>query len=425
MLSSSKKLISPPEKFHPLEANIQELLEIQHQLKDALEAITKELKDKLKPEELEAIKVEYQTLIDLFETLKDGKIKIVLFGKTNAGKSSVANSILGADVYNMDVGMGAAVRADGITDYGKWRIIDSPGFMYSSSDNNQALQEIKRCHGRIFVLDSEPFEPELEMFDHVAGFFHAPTIVFFNKWDCVERSMPTKDREKVRQLVIQKMSKYVEDPERDILFGSSRSYDAQLDTFVRQDNPKLIDRMYDTSGDLGLVVNIINPAEKVSSKINSRLYEIRENAARRIISGYATSCAWGSLIPYSSVTTTPLFLHSMNLAICKVMGVDEENTLNAQKISDVFWKAINESIGVEIGWSTAAVLFAPFTFGGSLVIGAIGTAMEWKNNVLRVQVVGEAVLEYISSDFKPISDIDAFFEQMKQKIKSQGLYSSK
>jgi len=224
---------------HPQDAQIRELLEIQDQLRDALRAITTELKDKLKPEELEAIETEYQALIDLFETLKDGRIRIVLFGKTNAGKSSLANSILGADVYNVDVGMGAEVKAHGITDYGKWRIIDSPGFMYSSSDSNQALQEIKRCHGRIFIIDSEPFEPELEMFDHVAGLFHAPTMVFFNKWDAVERNMPTKESEKVRQLVIRKMSKYVADPERDILFGSAQAYDAQLDAFVRQDNRPL------------------------------------------------------------------------------------------------------------------------------------------------------------------------------------------
>lgn len=414
-------MISPSANAHPQEADIQELLEIQDQLRDALRTITKELEDKLKPEELEVIKVEYQALIDLFETLKDGKIKIVLFGKTNAGKSSVANSILGADVYKMDVGMGAEVKADGIIDYGKWRIIDSPGFMHSSSDNNQALQEIKGSHGRIFVVDSEPFEPELEMFDRVASFFYAPTIVFFNKWDSVERNMPTKDREKVRQLVIQKMSKYVEDSERDILFGSARTYDPQLDTFVRQDNPKLIERMYGTAGDLGLVVNIINPAEKMSSKINSRLYEIRETAARRIISGYATKCAWGSIIPFSSVTITPYFLDSMNHAICKVMGVNQEQTLQASNISTACDEAIKRSAGVELAWTAATFILAPL----AVPLTVWGTYAEWDNNVLRVQVVGEALLEYIRSDFKPISDINALFEQMKQKIKNQGLYSSK
>lgn len=424
MLSSDKKLAFST--HHAQEANIQELLEIQDQLRDALKTVVEELKDNLKPEELSSITAEYQALIELFETLKDGKIKIVLFGKTNAGKSSVANSLLAADVYNVDVGMGAEVKAGGITDYGKWRIIDSPGFMHSSSDNDQALQEIKRCHGRIFVIDSEPFEPELEMFDHAAKLFKAPTIVFFNKWNCVEQSMPTKDRERVRQLVIQKMSRFVEDPKKDILFGSARTYDAQLDKFVRQDNPKLIDRMYNTAGDLGLVINIINPAEKASSKINSRIYEVRENAARRIIGIYATRCAWGSLIPYSSVTTTPLFMHSMNLAICKVMGMNEAKTLEAEKMYDVFWKAIIESVAVELGWSTAAIVVGSFTAGiGTLLFGALGTFAEWDNNVLRVHVTGEALLEYIRSDFKPIGDLDAFFEKLRQKIKNQGLYLSK
>lgn len=143
--------------------------------------------------------------------------------------------------------------------------------------------------------------------------------------------MSTRDREKVRQLVIQKMSKYVSDPTKDILFGSSRVYKPEIDNYVRQDLPQLIERMYENAGDLGLIVNIIDPAKKANEQINSRIYEIREQVARRIISGYATGCAWGSLLPYSSVTTTPLVLHSMNIAICKVMGVSKENTLKADK----------------------------------------------------------------------------------------------
>jgi small GTP-binding protein len=410
---------------HPQDTHLQEILEIQNQLREALQEVMKGLQNKLKPEELDEIKAEYQTLINLFESLKEGKIKIVLFGKTNAGKSSVANSILGADVYNVDVGMGAIVKADGIIDYGKWKIIDSPGFMHSKSDDDQAVHEIKNCHGRIFVLDSEPFEPELKMFDDVASLFEAPTIVFFNKWDSIERNMPTQDREKVRKLVIQKMSKYVTEPNKDIIFGSARPYDPQLNKFIRQDLQQLIDRMYDTAGDLGLVVNVINPAEKASNRINTKLYETREKIARRIISDYSKLCAWGSIIPFSSVTTTPAFIHNMNLAICNIMGVNKEDTLKANKISDVFNKAINESIEVEVAWSTIAVITAPFTFGMSLGVAALGTAAEWDNNILRTQVVGEALLEYIRSDFKPMEmgDINTLFDNLRKKIKEQGLYS--
>jgi hypothetical protein len=183
--------------------------------------------------------------------------------------------------------------------------------------------------------------------------------------------------------------------------------------------------MYETTGDLGLVLNIINPAERASGNINAKIYEIRENAARRVIDGYAKACAWGALIPYSSLISTPLIIHEMNIAICKIMGVDEKHTLEAEKVSQVFWKAILESMKVEALWSTAAVILAPFTFGSSLLSGAISTAAEWDNNVLRTQVVGEALLEYIRSDFKPIIDVNEFFASMKQKIKQKGLYAKK
>ncbi len=78
-------------------------------------------------------------------------------------------------------------------------------------------------------------------------------------------------------------------------------------------------------------------------------------------------------------------------------------------------------MSVEIACSAAAVVLAPLA--GPLAFW--GTIAESANNVLRVQAVGEALLEYIRSDFKPICDANAVFEQMKQKIKNQGLYSSK
>lgn len=84
-------------------------------------------------------------------------------------------------------------------------------------------------------------------------------------------------------------------------------------------------------------------------------------------------------------------------------------------------EAIKRSAGVELAWTAATFILAPL----AVPLTVWGTYAEWDNNVLRVQVVGEALLEYIRSDFKPISDINALFEQMKQKIKNQGLYSSK
>jgi hypothetical protein len=50
MLSSNEKGSFSLEKSHPQSTQIRELLEIQDQLRDALRAITTELKDKLEPE---------------------------------------------------------------------------------------------------------------------------------------------------------------------------------------------------------------------------------------------------------------------------------------------------------------------------------------------------------------------------------------
>ena len=419
-----EKLMSSSEKHTLTEDQIKEILELQNQFKDFLKKITSELKGKVKPEELKAIKAEYQTLIDLFEDLKEGKIKIALFGKADSGKSSVANSILGADVYTVDVGKGTKVKANNIVDYGVWKIIDTPGFMYSKSDDSQAIQEIKKCHGRIFVIDSEPLKPELEIFDQVKSLFEAPTIVFFNKSDLTLERMPTTDRKKVKELVIEKMSKYVKNPKTDIVFGSARLFDSENDVYVRQPLDDIMKIMYDAGGSLGLVVNIINPAGKASDRINTKVYELREEIARRCIDSHARNCALWSAMPLSSVTSTPWIIHQMNTEICSVMGVSKAETLKAEGISDAYWEAVGASAWVEIAWSIGAFVLAPFTFGGSIALAAGGsialvagsTAIEYANNVFRVQVVGEALLEYIRSDFKVIPDVKIVREKLEEKI---------
>jgi predicted GTPase len=72
----------------------QDVLEIQNELQNALNALINEVGSKLKPNEREEIQEEFQQLNELLERLKTGLVWIALFGKTSVGKSAIANSLL-------------------------------------------------------------------------------------------------------------------------------------------------------------------------------------------------------------------------------------------------------------------------------------------------------------------------------------------
>jgi hypothetical protein len=50
-----------------------------------------------------------------------------------------------------------------------------------------AIDEAHKSHGLIFVIDGEPFSPELKLFECVHNAVpNIPKIVFVNKWDVKE-----------------------------------------------------------------------------------------------------------------------------------------------------------------------------------------------------------------------------------------------
>jgi hypothetical protein len=71
----------------------------------------------------------------------------------------------------------------------------------------------------------------------------------------------------------------------DTVYGS-----AQLkvgDKKVRQPLPGLLDRMYEDAGTLGMVMNVLDPANRaveLGAKVRDRITEVRMRVARRVIS---------------------------------------------------------------------------------------------------------------------------------------------
>ncbi len=195
----------------------QDMEGVQRELAEALQNLTTEIGKKLKPKDKEAVEAEFAELNELLERLKSGLVHVALFGKTSVGKSAIANSLLGCDMAKVGVEMD---KTKVVAHYRRdpWMLADMPGVMGQEDLERIALDEARRSHGIVFVVDGEPYGPELEMFEAVyAAMPNTPTLVFVNKWDEMQHR-PSSHRDEVKALIHKKMRKFVSS-EGDIVYG--------------------------------------------------------------------------------------------------------------------------------------------------------------------------------------------------------------
>lgn len=394
-----------------------EMKELQEELQKGLDAMLKELGSKLKPNEIEEIKKEVKEINELIDRLKSGLIWLALFGKTSAGKSAIANSLMNADVAEVGV---QHDLTDKVHPYIRepWCIVDVPGIMGKKVNEKTALEEANRAHGHIFVIDGEPLETEIELFDLVKNNTpKVPRIVFFNKLDYFDHQ-PKRNFEIVKDLVIQKMSKYVKS-EDDIVFGSAELYNKETDKMVRQRLPQLEDRLYGDTTTLGQIVNVFDPAERavqLSFDVKQKIIEIRKKVARKLIKVFAYSAIGTSIVPFDSITVAPAMYASMVFSLVKIMG--EKESPNFDK-----WDT-----ALKIGKSCASFLVAEFVavttvetflsiFGpiGWLIDLAALSAFKYK----RTLIFGEATLLYIENGFSFGNNPREIMQRAKESAKTK------
>ncbi|MBD2361285.1 50S ribosome-binding GTPase [Anabaena minutissima FACHB-250] len=377
---------------------------VQAQLKEALESMIQQFGKKLKDEERKEIQKEFEEINDLLERLKTGLIFVSLFGKTSVGKSAITNSLINDDVAEVGVEHDKTTK---ITAYKKepWNIVDVPGIMGEECNEKLAIEEAKKAHGHIFAIDGEPYGDEIELFDLVHNNSpDIPKIVFVNKWDQIQNNRPKKEQETIRSRISEKMGKFVKSPE-DIVYGSAMLFDPERDEMVRQKLPQLLDRLYDSAGTLGAVMNILDPAKRaadLSNDMNARIFQFRAKLARRVISIFGTVAAMTIVVPFATFFGYPALLTAMVLTVSKIMG-KEVTKDNAAKIMWACLKVIgvNGTAGL-VGFfvvdiaSTALVPVggAGFAVGALAALGGVGF-YAYRQTV----TLGEITLEYIRNDF--------------------------
>ena len=380
----------------------EEMTQIQAELQEALQTLMSEVGSKLKPKEKEEIKKEVDDLNNLLDRLKSGMVWISLFGKATVGKSSLVNSIIGEDLAEVDIKNGSTTTCFGFHKE-PWVIVDVPGFMDDPNLEYIAIEEAKKAHGHIFVIDGEPLGEEIKLFDAVHNHCpDTPKLVFVNKYNVLEHRCTSEELEKVKSLISQKMGKYVQSP-NDIIFGNARL--KINDKMVRQDVPQLIDRLYNGAGTLGAIMNVLDPAgraENVSSQMREKISEIRMGIGRRVAGIFGALEVGAAMIPFNTLITTPSLLTSLAFTEMKIMG---------KKIT----KTDSIKIALEGLKTCGTVLIGDFvavTIVGAIIdlaniLGPIGTLAAALANTAglgywrykRTIIFGEVMLEFAKRDF--------------------------
>jgi GTP-binding protein EngB required for normal cell division/uncharacterized protein (DUF697 family) len=409
-MSSNQQILEKADSTQVEDINLQsnnrqfndDVEKIQQELEQALHDIIQEFGKTIKPNERE-IEQGFNEINELLERLKTGQVWVCLFGKASVGKSAVANALIGADEAYVDIAHGSTTE---IQNYSKspWRFVDVTGIMNSVEHDRMALEEAQKAHGHLFVVDGEPYEPELKLFDLVCNATpDVPKIVFVNKWDCSSQ-IPKKDRETIQSRIEEKMGKYVKSP-NDIVYGSALLYDPEYDVMVRQELPELLDRMYNDAGVFGKLVNILDPAKRaadLSQEMRDKLFEVRAQVARKFINAFGIANAFNGVVPFSTLLVTPGILVSMVYTVARILGKEQDRD-SSRKLTITLIRECGLALGAIFGASLVAealvdvastALVPMFGLGALLGLVADTAALGWFK-YQRTVVLGEVAIEYI------------------------------
>ena len=381
-----------------------EIRDIRAELQGALAELQAAAGNKLKPAERAAVQEEFDQILEILSRLESGKIYIGLFGKTNVGKSAVCNALLGGEIAQVGLqkDLTWVPRA---YPKGPWMIVDMPGTLGKTDFERIAFEEAKRCHGHIFVINSEPYGPELDLFLEVhRALPNTPKIVFVNKWDEKQLTLLEPERERLRTIITEKMSPFVKSP-LDILYGSAeRIVNGKR---VRQELPQLIERMHEDAGTLGTVMNLLNPAEcamNLSESMRAKILEIRTRIARKVISGFGAASAAGTLVPFTALVLSPGLLAGMVYALHRVMGKRNLNRDEARRTTVDLLKACSSVLAAHfVGLAAAEVVVQ-----GLHILGPFGSFAAMTADIAglsyfryrRAVILGEVTLDYIRTNGK-------------------------
>ena len=280
------------------------------------------------------------------------KPRIMIGGKTGVGKSSLLNSILGSDAYEVGVIPTTRENIEKIwsSSAGDIVVIDSPGFGEAESDNvelsdeNELIRKIEKLNAHIFILvikaDDRSLELEqgfLKMWNDSENLSGIPLIIAVNQIDKItpvrvwepkslDLKLPRTEKEK-------NIKKYLE------YLGNINYFQ---DKFVEK---KLIpvsagesanDPMKYGINDLRRSIYLSLPDS--AKTVFARSAKLRNHEARRIIRNYSIACSaavTANFMPTSDALILAPIQVAMILHLGKLYKIEVTKSLAASLLSSI------------------------------------------------------------------------------------------
>ena len=139
------------------------------------------------------------------EEEEEGSIRVALIGRPNAGKSSLANKMIGQDrsiVSDIAGTTRDTIDSDIENDYGKFTIVDTAGMRKKGKIEDvierysmvRALSAIERADVCVIMIDAT--EGVTEQDTRIAGLAHdsgKASVFVINKWDLIDKETGTME----------------------------------------------------------------------------------------------------------------------------------------------------------------------------------------------------------------------------------------
>jgi len=128
---------------------------------------------------------------------------ITFVGPTSAGKSRLANDVLGRTEFAVGAGHGTTTEADTIPYKDGWFLVDTPGVLDGDELAEVAAKTARRSKVIVVCLDGEMYRQTFEWLESVLlSIRHGKQVVVvpcLTKSDLREATMPSRDRSKIAQ----------------------------------------------------------------------------------------------------------------------------------------------------------------------------------------------------------------------------------